>query len=198
VIRLDDGRDYRRDEARVPAFAPQHVYRESPLPGMIRSVVDAGIRCLLVAAYRGARIWWFLARPTHIGAVAAIWHGGELLLVRSSYRRGWTLPGGGVGASEAPREAARREIGEEVGIALEGASLNPAIAVEDDWESRRETVHVFETRLLRRPAIRVDRREIVEARWMTPAAARQERLPPHVRRYLDWHDSAARGATAAL
>jgi 8-oxo-dGTP pyrophosphatase MutT (NUDIX family) len=165
---------------------------------MFRSLVDAGVRCLLVLAYRGARVWWFIGRPSHIGAVAAIWHRGELLLVRSSYRRGWTLPGGGVGAGEAPRAAARREVGEEVGIALETAALVAAIEVEDRWESRHETVHVFETRLARRLPVRVDRREIVEARWMTPAAARRERLPPHVRRYLDWHDSRERGAASAL
>jgi 8-oxo-dGTP pyrophosphatase MutT (NUDIX family) len=40
---------------------------------------------------------------------------GRVLLVRSRLSRGWGLPGGGVGAGEAPHEAVLRELREEVG-----------------------------------------------------------------------------------
>jgi hypothetical protein len=38
----------------------------------------------------------------------AVYVGSALLLVRSSYRRGWHLPGGGVRRGETPETAAQR------------------------------------------------------------------------------------------
>ena len=43
---------------------------------------------------------------------------GELLIVRSNYRTYWTTPGGVIDAGESPKEAALREVAEEVCIHL--------------------------------------------------------------------------------
>uniref|UniRef100_A0AAU2VKF6 NUDIX hydrolase n=1 Tax=Streptomyces sp. NBC_00008 TaxID=2903610 RepID=A0AAU2VKF6_9ACTN len=55
---------------------------------------------------------------------------GRLLLVEPNYRDGWTLPGGTIESAdgETPRQAARRESAEEIGLDLEPGRL---LAV--DW-----------------------------------------------------------------
>jgi 8-oxo-dGTP pyrophosphatase MutT (NUDIX family) len=58
-----------------------------------------------------------VTRPTALGAsVIAQDNQGRVLLVRHSYMRGWSLPGGGVGRNEPPEAAAVRELQEEVGL----------------------------------------------------------------------------------
>ncbi|MCU1587937.1 MAG: hydrolase [Frankiales bacterium] len=67
----------------------------------------------------GARI----ATPNFtVGTIGLITRDGtDLLLVRPSYRRGWLPPGGFVGKREEPEATLRREIEEELGVAMEFA-----------------------------------------------------------------------------
>jgi 8-oxo-dGTP pyrophosphatase MutT (NUDIX family) len=151
-----------------------------------RSATDAATRLVLRCAYQGARLWWRLRRPPHRGALAAIWHGGRLLLVRTSYRpRLWSLPGGGVQRGEHPAAAAARECREEIGLLLDTAALRLALAHSAFWEGRPDSVHVFEAILPTQPAIAIDNREIVAAEFVTPAEALGRALTPHVREYLE-------------
>lgn len=43
---------------------------------------------------------------------------GKLLIVKANYRNHWTLPGGVIDKRESPKQAAIREVGEEVGLAI--------------------------------------------------------------------------------
>jgi ADP-ribose pyrophosphatase YjhB (NUDIX family) len=57
-----------------------------------------------------------LLRPVALGAHAiCIDRSGKVLLVRHSYMRGWSLPGGGVGRGEPAVHAVVRELNEELG-----------------------------------------------------------------------------------
>ena len=47
-----------------------------------------------------------------------------MLLLRSSYLPGWTLPGGSVQQGETPEVSARRELAEEIGLVTPNASLH--------------------------------------------------------------------------
>src|SRR5690349_17461511 len=58
-------------------------------------------------------------------SVDALIHDQEnrILVVKPTYKPGWDLPGGMVEANEAPLDALRRELGEELGLSLPILSL---------------------------------------------------------------------------
>ncbi len=135
--------------------------------------------------FRAARLWWRLCRPDHDGAVVAVWLEGRVLAVQQSYRGNLSWPGGGIRRGEQPREAARRELREELGLVVSPGDLVFAREMEVDWDYRRDRVRVFELRLRAKPVLRLDNREIVAARFMDPQALLAEDiLPPFIRAHL--------------
>ena len=116
--------------------------------------------------YPLARVWWRVWRPRHEAALVAVYVGCELLLLKSSYRATWNFPGGAIRRGETPEAAARRELAEEIG--LTGNTLVPAEGASGNWGGRRVRVHFFELRLDRLPELRLDNREIIGARWVSP------------------------------
>lgn len=129
-----------------------------------------------------ARLWWRLWRAPHEGALVAVHVGAALLLVRTSYRTGWTFPGGGVRRGEAPEAAARRELAEEIGLAA--PDLCPAGITNGIYDGRPDRVHFFQLRLERLPALRLDNREIIAARLVTQGELRGMALTGSVVAYL--------------
>ena len=124
-----------------------------------------------------------MRRPRHRGALACIRVNGHVLLVRQSYRPGWTLPGGGVRPAEPPEAAARREVLEETGLVLPALPL-AATVLHGIWDGRHDEVHVFEAHLDRLPPLRLDNREVVEARLFAPGSLPGLRLSGPAADYL--------------
>ncbi len=117
--------------------------------------------------------------------MVAVWLGGRVLAVRQPYRSNLSWPGGGIRRGEAPREAARRELREELGLLVGPDDLVFAREMVADWDFRRDHVRVFEVHLRAEPDLRVDNREIVAARFVEPRALLAERiLPPFIRAHL--------------
>src|SRR4051794_13325038 len=94
--------------------------------------------------FRVARCWWWLRRPLYDGTVVAVWLDGRILVVRQSYRRSPTWPGGGVSSGETPHEAVRRELAEEVGLSVRAEELVLAGEIETLLDFRRDHVRIFE------------------------------------------------------
>lgn len=113
-----------------------------------------------------------LAPSFTVGAICVVERDdGRVLVVRHSYRRAWGFPGGLLKRGETAPDGARREVQEEVGLAVELVG-EPVVVV--DPGPRRVDV-VFEAR----PAAGVDpdaarpeSPEIVELRW-----TRRDELP---------------------
>ena len=126
-----------------------------------------------------------MRRPAHDGAVVAVWLDGRVLAVQQSYRTTVSWPGGGIRRSEEPREAARRELREDLGLAVRPDDLVLAREMVVDWDFRRERVRVFELRLEAEPVLRIDNREIVAARFVEPQALlAAHNLPPFISAHL--------------
>ena len=113
-----------------------------------------------------------------------IWHGDRLILLRTSYRRDWTAPGGGIKSDERPIDAVLRETTEELGLDLSAPDLHLVEVSEHYWENRHDKVHLFETKLVELPSIQIDNREIVEARLVTLTEAQALNVALPLRNYL--------------
>jgi ADP-ribose pyrophosphatase YjhB (NUDIX family) len=105
----------------------------------------------------------FVLRPRVTGAVVLVRVSGELLLVRSSYRPCYTVPGGRVGWGEDPLVAALRELAEEVGLSAAPGALRALGEFVIHHSNIEDHIHAFELSLDARPDLRIDSREIVWA-----------------------------------
>ena len=126
---------------------------------------------LLLAVYRRLPTWArrrvvrTIAPSFTVGAVCFIERGdGALLLVRQVYRRHWGVPGGLLERGEDAADGARREVFEEVGLAVDLVG-EPLVTV--DPEARRVDVIYRSTPM---PGADLDdlrpcSPEIVEVRW---------------------------------
>ncbi len=128
--------------------------------------------------------WQLLARPHNHGALVAIWHQGRLLLVQASYRHGLGLPGGGLERRETARQAAVRELAEELGLRVSPEELVDSWQITETSARGKNTVTIFTLRAAREPAIRLDGLELVASHWLTREEALGRPLVSHVREYL--------------
>ena len=128
------------------------------------------------AAYRGLRAYWFVFRPEVDGVKCVLTHGEDVLLVRHTYgSRAWDLPGGTVRRGELPEATARREMQEELGLAIDAWRLLGRMEVVIDH--KHDTLHCFQAELAS-PEVVIDFGELSTARWFPV-----RRLPDDLGRY---------------
>lgn len=110
----------------------------------------------------------------------------RVLIVRTSYREGWEIPGGVVEANESPIEAAKRECLEEIGVEVQISRLL-LVAHTVDRSFKGDAVHfIFEAELIS-DDIKIDGREIIDFCFATREDCRRllhERVAERVERIL--------------
>jgi 8-oxo-dGTP diphosphatase len=97
----------------------------------------------------------------------------------------YSLPGGYLHTGEASRDAAVRELKEEIGLAVRPDQLEPALDITQDWEGKIDRVEIWNLDTETRPSVRVDNREVVEAGWYTRERALALNLYPPLRRVIE-------------
>ena len=109
-------------------------------------------------AYRLLQLLWFVTRPDKSGVKCVLSHRDRVLLVRHTYgHREWDLPGGAMKRGEPPLSAARREMGEELGVSE--ASWIALGELHATLDHRNDTIHCFQAKLSA-PVITIDRGEL--------------------------------------
>ena len=145
---------------------------------------DRAWRVGLRAAYQVQLVWWRLRRPSIHGAYVAVWWDDRVLVIKNSYRRRVSFPAGGLNRRETAREAAVRELREEVGSSVSPDALHYFGEIVGDEGPAEDHAHVFELRCEARPTFVVDGREVVWAEFLSPAEALDRGAVEVVRRYL--------------
>jgi ADP-ribose pyrophosphatase YjhB (NUDIX family) len=141
-------------------------------PALKRSAYRVAYRCLWALS--------FVRRPRGHGVKALLVNDGEVLLVTHTYGpREWELPGGGVRWHEEPLGALCRELREELGVAVEAATLLSGSGGPGRFAAIG--VSYFRVDVAERAVIR-DAIEIAEVAWFDPHDL------PHP---LGWHATKA-------
>lgn len=130
----------------------------------ISRLIPAPLHRLGYRAAHMLRGFWYqtTGKTVHGCTVLARDAEGRFLLVRHSYGPAvWAFPGGGIGRNETPLVAAMREFREELNCKLVDAKRVDLI--RESYLGATNVVHVFTGVVEDKP--RVDRREIIEARF---------------------------------
>jgi 8-oxo-dGTP pyrophosphatase MutT (NUDIX family) len=134
-------------------------------------------RVAIRIAYAGLRTYWFLARPSIVGVKCVLTHGDDVLLVRHTYgNRAWDLPGGTVKRREAPRDAARREMNEELGRRIEDWIPLGELFVNTNHHD--DNLHLFQARVADQ-TVDPNLTELAEAAWFP-----RDALPTDLARFV--------------
>ncbi|WP_375767639.1 NUDIX hydrolase [Archangium gephyra] len=156
------------------------------------SLIDPLMRMAYRGAYTLALGYWFVRRPETQGTLVGVWQGRKVLLLQNSYKRVFSLPGGGQNRGESPRETGARELREEVGLSVAPSELREVFEARGTAEYKRDRCSFVELDVQTPPTLALDNREVVWAAFIDVDTALQLPLAEMVRAYLE--DAARRRA----
>jgi ADP-ribose pyrophosphatase YjhB (NUDIX family) len=151
----------------------------------MRTIFNIIARFFYRLTYRAVLLLWFFTRPAVYGVYVAVWHGEELLVIRNSYKKRFTIPCGRIKRGENKAAAAARELDEEVGIKLEEEQLSLVGEYAGKFKYATDIGTFFEITMAELPRVQVDNREVVWARFMPLDQVFNLNLNPTVRSWLN-------------
>lgn len=150
----------------------------------MRYSLDSMVRLKYRLAYLMSRAWWFVCRPATYSTGVALWYTDKILLVRTSSRSALSLPGGFVKPGEMSDKTARRKLLNGLGVDLSAGGLWLVWHKTLRFESRLDTMDIWEMCVESPPRTWFDGRKIIWAGWMAPSEAMKTRLLPPVALYI--------------
>ena len=125
------------------------------------------IRLWLKFLFFGYNCFCFIFRPRVRGAYVLVACEKKILLIKNSYKDGWTFPCGMVDRNETEIQGAKRELFEEVGINCE---LSDLVFLEKyisnkGFKEDHQHFHLLKLKLF--PVVKLDMTEVVEYRWVS-------------------------------
>ena len=150
----------------------------------LKMLPDTVFHMFYKIAHAGLISFAFVFRPAFHGVNVVVRQGEHLLMVKNSYRQGFSFPGGYVRSGESPRDAAVREMAEETGLAVYPNQLKHACRYRLTVHFKRETIDIYEMEIGKNPAFSIDGREVVWAGFMTPEKALAKVLCAPAKYYL--------------
>jgi len=157
--------------------------------GKLSTLWDKIFQWAYWVVYRLLICFWFIFRPSVKGVFVAIWFDGKILIIKNSYKKRFTVPGGFLKRNENPVLAAARELEEEVSIQMPLDRLHFAGEFTFFDEFKHDTVFFFEATLSDPPEIKLDNREVIWGKFLSPSSATALSLTPAVRQYLEANES---------
>jgi 8-oxo-dGTP pyrophosphatase MutT (NUDIX family) len=109
----------------------------------------------------------------------------EAYRLLASYRRSLSLPGGGIERGETARQAAVRELAEELGLLVDPTQLEDPWQLTEASARGKNSVTIFTMWAAREPVLLLDGLELVASHWLTREEALSRPLVSHVRAYLE-------------
>lgn len=101
------------------------------------------------------KAYWFIFRPNTKGVrIILTTPDHKFILVKHKYTNGLYLPGGKIRKNENLKDAAVREIDEELGINLGGDALKFFGEYSNDLEYKKDRIYVFTATTDQNPALR--------------------------------------------
>jgi 8-oxo-dGTP pyrophosphatase MutT (NUDIX family) len=149
------------------------------------TLIDRGFQLAYKVAHRMLRAYWCVRSPRTRGVLVAVWHDGEILIVKNSYRDHYTLPGGYQHSGESVEQTGARELGEECGIRVAVEALRASYHGVHRFEFRNDDVTLLEVELPTRPDVAIDNREVVWAGFKAPSDVLALPVVPHLIEYLE-------------
>jgi len=118
---------------------------------------------------------------------------GEVLLIKNWLgRQDWHLPGGGKRRGETARQAAARELREEIGVIVLPEDLLPVAKGIWETDGLGFRYSILSVKLKSKPKISLKKLEIIEARWW-PQGGLRISAPREIQRVINWsYKSAAK------
>jgi 8-oxo-dGTP diphosphatase len=98
-----------------------------------------------VPLFRVGRKYWMDRQPKRMSSAGVLLEDrtGHLLIVKANYKDYWTIPGGVIDENETPRQAAVREVAEEIGLTIKADDLSFSSVIDRISDSAQTYQFIF-------------------------------------------------------